>query len=91
MFSDHTRRSIIALACIDEGVTDTEKDALQGVLLGRRTASSAVVRYKDAAKRLGLSVPTIKRLVKSGRLQGVKGIGTRYCGISEESIERYSA
>lgn len=90
MFSEHTKKSIIALACIDEGVTDAEKDALESVLTGRRRPC-AVVRYSDAAKRLGLSVPTIKRLVKSGRLQGIKGIGTRYCGITEESIERYSA
>ena len=90
MFSEHTKKSIIAIACIDDGVTDAEKDALEGVLSGRRRLC-AVVRYRDAAKRLGLSVPTIKRLVKSGRLQGIKGIGNRYCGISEESIERYSA
>ena len=90
MFSEHTKKSIIAIACIDDGVTDAEKDALEGVLSGRRRLC-AVVRYRDAAKRLGLSVPTIKRLVKSGQLRGVKGIGSRCYGISEESIERYSA
>lgn len=90
MFSQHTAKSIIALACLDEGVTDAEKDALQSVLAGRRR-ECAVVRYGEAAKRLGLSVPTIKRLVKDGKLRGVKGIGSRYYGIAEESIERYSA
>ena len=90
MFSQHTVKSIIALACIDEGVTDAEKDALQGVLLGRRR-TSPVVKSRDAATRLGLSLPTIKRLVKNGKLRGVKGVGSRYYGIAEESIERYSA
>ena len=90
MFAEHTIESIVALACLDKGATDAEKDELQGLLLGRRR-TRAVVKYRDAAKRLGLSLPTVKRLVKDGRLKGIPGTGKRACGISEESLERYSA
>ena len=90
MFAQHTVESIVALACIDRGVTDTEKDALQRVLLGV-SDDCKVVRYKDAARMIGLSLPTVKRLVKCGRLTGAIGTGSRALGITLRSIERFGA
>lgn len=88
MFAEHTQSSILALACIDKGVTDAEKNALQLLLLGKhKTPCAVVVKYKDAASRLGLSIPTIKRLVAEGRLTKVHATSTkRACGVTEESL-----
>ena len=92
MFAEHTAQSIIALACIDKGVTDKEKDDLQMLLIGRRPGDCAVVRYRDAAKRLNLSLPEIKRLAKTGTLKRVYGQGTtRAIGVTEESIRRLAS
>ena len=68
MFAEHTVDSIVALANLDKGVTDRERDALQMVLLGKRLGGGcAVVKYKVAAQRLGLSVSAVKKLVETGR------------------------
>lgn len=93
MFAEHTVRSIIALACIDKGVTDAEKDALERVLSGegREQDSVRCVKYATAAEMLGLSVPTIKRLVKSGRLKAVSGTGSIALGVTLESVKRFAS
>lgn len=90
MFACHTRDSIIALACIDKGVTENEKQALVSLLSGR-ASPSAVVKYKDAAKRLGLTVPTVKKLAVKGILKRVVNGGTRACGVTEDSLINYAS
>lgn len=93
MFADHTVQSIIALACIDKGVTDAEKDALSRVLSGIRDEPSPAgcVRYAEAARMLNLSVPTIKRLVKRGALKPIIGTGANALGVTMESVRRYAS
>lgn len=92
MFAEHTVQSIIALACLDRGVTDREKDDLQMVLIGKSPRDCAVVKYKDAAKRLGLSLPQIKMLAKDGKLKKVYGQGTRKAmGVTEESLRKLAS
>ena len=93
MFAEHTVRSIIALACIDKGVTDAEKDALGRVLsgVGKEQDVAECVKYATAAKMLGLSVPTIKRLVKSGKLKAGKGTGSSALGVTLESVRRFAS
>lgn len=89
MFSSSTSHAILVLAMNDEKATETEKSALKRVLTGDVRASSRVVKYKEAARRLGLSYQTIKNLVGSGALKGVRGSAGRMVGVSEESILDY--
>lgn len=92
MYSHHTISSILALASIDENVTSSEKDALQMLLLGKKESCCKIVRYKDAADRLGLSVSAVKKLTRDGKLKKVYGLGDKKaCGISEESIRRLAS
>ena len=80
----------MAIAVEDETATDHEKDELQLVLLGKRTPRAmSVVRYKDAARMLDLSVLTVKRLVKAGRLKAAAGSGSRSCGVTRTSLDEY--
>lgn len=89
MFSEATRNSIIVLACADTKVTESEKNALQRVLCGDSRVISRVVKYKDAAKILGVSYPTIKNLVARNVLKGVAGGSGRMIGVTEESLIGY--
>lgn len=90
MFAQHTVDSILALACIDKGVTEREKSALTAILSGD-FATSAIVKYKDAARRLGLTVPTIKKLAIKGILMRVVNGGCRACGVTEDSLIAYAS
>lgn len=89
MFAEHTSKAILALACTDPGVTDLERDRLQDVILGRtREQCLAVVSYRDAARELCLSVPTIKKLAKNNTLRRAftTRSGKRACGVTRQSI-----
>lgn len=90
MFSDATRNAICALAAVDEGVTPAEREMLSGLLSGRRGRSVGIVKYAEAARRLGLSVPSVKRLVANGRLRSVSTGGPRACGVTEDSLMRFA-
>lgn len=90
MFAHHTIDSILALACVDKGVTEREKKALTYLLTGRDNVSQ-VVKYKDAAERLGLTVSTIKKLANNGILKRVINGGCRACGITEDSLIAYAS
>lgn len=89
MFADHTRESIIALAVIDKGVTEAERKSLAAILSGKQP-TSAVVSYRDAARRLGVSVATIKKLATRGILKRIVNGGVRACGVTEDSILNYA-
>lgn len=92
MFAEPTMEHILAIACTDRGVTDREKEALQILLLGKTQGDFAVVKYRDAAKRLGLSLPQIKMLAKSGALKKVYGQGThKAMGVTEESLRKLAS
>lgn len=92
MFADHTVQTVAAVVGVDKGVTDAERDALMRVLLGfREPTVGRCVRYAEAAKLLGVSVPTIKRLVKAGRLKAVRGAGECAMGVTFESVRGYAS
>lgn len=88
MFAQHTIEAIIALACIDTGVTESEKNKLQ-FLLHNGSTSAKIVRFKEAAKMLNLTQPTVRRMAASGILQGVKTGGVRSNGVTEQSIHDF--
>ena len=89
MFASHTRESIIALAVIDKGVTEAERKTLMSVLTGKRPISE-VVSYKDAARMIGMSVCTVKKLAAQGILKRIVNGGKRACGVTEESLLEYA-
>lgn len=92
MYADHTVKSIMAIACLDAGVTDKEKEALQLLLLGKKDGCGEVaVKYKDAARMLNLSVIGVKQLVKAGRLKKVIGSGSRAIGVTSESLRKLAS
>ena len=89
MFAEHTSKAILALACTDPGVTDAERDKLQDVILGRTHEQClAVVSYREAARELGLSVPTVKKLATNNTLRRTftTRSGKRACGVTRQSI-----
>lgn len=90
MFAPHTVEAIVALAAVDGGVTETERQNLRTLLAGRR--SFGRVTYKEAARRLNFSVPTVKKMAREGTLERVytTGNSTRACGVSEESVINYA-
>lgn len=48
-----------------------------------------VIKYAEAAEILSTSPQTIKQMVKTGRLEGVRLIGeTRNSGVTVESVKR---
>ena len=89
MFSTATSHAILVLALNDEKATENEKTAIKRVLSGDTRSASRIVKYKDAARRLGLSYQTVKNLVGRGALRGVRGSAGRMVGVSEESILDY--
>lgn len=90
MFAPHTIKSILILACADPGATKAEKDAIQFYLSGAENVG--IVTYKRAAEMLNLSVMTVRRLVKDGKLKtiGFEG-GKNVLGITEKSIRELVA
>ncbi len=94
MFPPSIRQAILTLANADDRIMDKERKALQELLDGegkyiRTRTPSRVVRYREVADRLGISLPTVKALVNAGRLQGVQGVGKSYIGVTESSLLRY--
>jgi len=62
--------------------------------LGERVARALgdgadVVPICEVARRIGRTPPTVRALVKSGRLVAVPGAGGRNAGITAESLEAY--
>lgn len=90
MFTDATRNAMIALAAVDPGVTAAEWEALSSLLSGQpageRARKCGIVKYADAARRLGVSVQSIKRMAQNGLLRRVSTGGPRACGVTEESL-----
>lgn len=86
MFAEQTRNAICALVAIDTGVTSAEREMLVHILSGKVMKQVGIVKYADAAKRLNLSVPSIKKMVANGKLKAVSTGGPRSCGVTEESL-----
>jgi excisionase family DNA binding protein len=85
MFAPMTKASILAIARLDQGVSRDERDALIRVVSGVRQLDP-MLRYRDAAARLNVSLATVRRLVKSGKLKTVAGSGSRNIGVTAESV-----
>lgn len=75
-----TRKAIVALLAVDETATEAERNRVALALSGRY----GVLSVAEAAERLGVSRPTIYRLIKAGYLTRTQG-----GEISELSIETY--
>lgn len=92
MFAEITQNMIMAAAISDKGVTEREKESLLDFITGTKKSSEVnkIVKYRDAADRLGVSIPTIKRLVKEGRLTPILGSGNRAIGVTLSSMNTYS-
>lgn len=93
MFTESTRSAMMALAAIDVRATEEERTALAAVLSGRqeaeeRTRNCRIVKYAEAAKRLGVSVQSVKRMAGKGVLRRVTTGGIRACGVTEDSLMR---
>lgn len=92
MFDERTASSILALACLDDKVTQKERDALQLLLLGKNPADCHIVKYRDAAARLGMSYNAVKSLVAKGKLKKVYATGSKKAyGISEDSLRKLAS
>lgn len=89
MFSESTKGAMLALAAVDTGVTNAEREALAWILSGRdaaRTRRCGIVKYAEAARRLGMSVQSVKRMAANGLLRRVSTGGPRAYGVTEESL-----
>jgi excisionase family DNA binding protein len=64
-----------------------ESANVQEALISSR---AQVARLPDAAHELGISLSTVRRLVKAGRLKTVS-LGTRAVGITYAEISRFLA
>ena len=84
--TDVTRRAIVALLAADETATEKERT---DVAIALRGDIARKVTFKEACARLGISRPTLHRLVKSGRLTAMRGTRKNAIGITLESFERF--
>lgn len=100
MFSDSTRRAVIALVAADFGATDEERRAVMYALDGMEGASAfpktddLVISFTEASRRLGRRNPQFARnLAKAGKLRCVygSGKGLRPCGVIAKSVEDFIA
>lgn len=92
MFAEYTIAAIMSLAAVDKTATSDDRDRLQDALTGVSRSKGILVRYSEAARRLGVSVPTVKRLAKQGRLKKVYGLGNKNAiGVTEDSLARFAS
>lgn len=90
MFAPMTKAAILSIAEMDNGLDKAERDSLMAVISGGATRpEDTMVRYRDAARRLNVSLETIKRLARLGKLRKVIGGGKRAIGVSESSINNF--
>lgn len=54
------------------------------------TSRPAVARFPESARHLGVSLSTLRRLVKAGRIKSVS-LGTRAVGITYDELQRFLA
>lgn len=83
---DSTRDAIAALVAVDKTMTDDERERVMAAMRGD---GCAVVTFADACKRIGVSRPTVYRLVKCGRLVAIKGASGNAIGVSGDSLNKY--
>ena len=84
--TDVTRRAIVALLAADEPATEK---ARTDVAIALRGDIARKVTFKEACERLGVSRPTLYRLVKNGQLTAMQGTCKNAIGITMESFERF--
>lgn len=90
MFAPMTKAAIWSIAEMDNGIDKAERDSLAAVINGGIShREDAMVRYRDAARRLNVSLETVKRLARLGRLQKVIGGGKRAIGVTESSLHSF--
>ena len=90
MFALMTKAAILSIAEMDKGIDKAERDSLMAVISGGAVRpEDAMVRYRDAARRLNVSLETVKRLARLGKLRKVIGGGKRAIGVSESSINNF--
>lgn len=85
MISDTTKAAVLALLAVDAGATDSEKERVKIALTDRRP-NGRLIRTGDAAKMLDVHPNTVRNWIKSGRLEGVRGGGSRMIGVTEASL-----
>ena len=68
-----------------DGRIDRAGDALRGV----RSDVPDLVRMKELRSMLHLSDPTIRNLIKVGRLKRIVGSGDTMLGVSRESVRAF--
>lgn len=88
MIAEHTRKAILALIAVDEGVTDVERQAIAKVLSGIQ-GEPDVVTVKEVCARLGRSRQTVYKLLAAGLLKPVKSAGKYNSGITAQSLADY--
>lgn len=85
MFADHIKCAILALVEIDEGATDAERERVRLALTDARPRGRTI-RIAEAAGMLGVHRNTILNWIASGKLVGVKGGGSKWFGVTEQSL-----
>lgn len=90
MFAPMTKAAIMSIAEMDKGIDKAERDSLVAIISGEGSRpADAMVRYRDAARRLNVSLETVKRLARLGKLRKVIGGGKRAIGVAESSINNF--
>lgn len=90
MFSEPTRRAMLALAAGDLESTRADRDAFARFLASMHGGPSVLTK-KAAAERLGVTRQTVHALVKAGVLDGASGAGGRDLGVTLASVEAYES
>lgn len=90
MFSRKTVEKIVALLVSDPGVSAAEREAVYRALEQGQAktvvANVRIVKFADAAGRLGVSVGTVRNMVRRGRLKAAYGSSHKAIGVREESL-----
>lgn len=76
----------------EEGIPDYAIERSISYLMGTpidRNDLVRVIKFKDAAKKLNLSLSGIAYLIKHGKLLAIKGPKSQLLGIRSDSIENY--
>ena len=82
------KAAIITLVQTDPFASDAEKRKVLDAVTG---TSNGCVRFREAARRLGVCTHTVHKLVKTKKLQGVCFTGQRPVGVTAESLDGYLA
>lgn len=80
----HDKRSILKTVREELNLPEDDVPATQPAF----TNSGRILKFAEAAERLGLSIRWLQKQIMSGRIAAVRP-GQRAVGISEAEVERY--